>query len=413
MFFNNGMSIWILALVLVAAMTLAGWRQGAIRASFTLVGIFFATLLAAPVGKLLHPVITHLGVSNPLLVWALGPVIGFLLVSIAFTVAAQPVHKRVEHFYRYNAGDLRQALWERLNTRVGICIGVLNGVLYFILASFIFYNMAYLTTQVTTEVKQPFLVRFANSLGEEMQASGFARTACAVGSLSPTYYNIANLAGFLVQNPQAGPRFAQYPALTSLWERDDMQPLVTDSTLTNALASGASLGDIMADQNVQAFLKNKEQTKLVEGILTNNLADLTEYLQTGKSAKYDSERIIGRWEFNPAVTIAWLRQGRPKMSSSEMRAIRAWMTQAYANTRILACGDKQLFIKSLPKVQAQAGQAPTTTYTDWKGDWDANGNGYDLHVTQGGDDKFYSATADEFRLTLKDGKDLLIFDRVN
>lgn len=414
MFFNNGMTIWILALVLIVAMTLAGWRQGAIRAAFTFVGILFAILLAAPVGKLLHPVITHLGASNPLVAWALGPVVGFLVVSIAFTIAAQPVHKRVEHFYRYSAGDLRQALWERLNTRTGICIGVLNGVLYFILASFIFFNLAYLTTQTSTAGQPPFLVRTANDLGEEMQTSGFARTACAVGSMTPAYYKLSDLAGFLFQNPQAAPRFAEYPALTSLWERDDMQPLVTDNSLTNALASGASLSEVMGNANVQAFLKNKEQTELVEGILTSNLTDLTEYLKTGKSAKYDSQRLIGRWEFNPSVTIAWLRQTRPKIPASEMRAVRALWSAAYGNTRILATGDKQLFVKNLPKFQAQAqpGQLPFQP-ENWKGDWDLNGTNYDLHISLNGEDKFYSATADDFRLTIKDGKNLLIFDRMD
>lgn len=407
------MTIWILAVVLIAAMTLAGWRQGAIRASFTFVGILFAVMLAGLVGRLLHPVLTHLGASNPLIAWALGPVVGFLLISIAFTVAAQPVHKQVAHYYRYKAGDLRQALFERLNTRVGICIGVLNGVLYFLVASFLFFNLAYLTKQTSTVENQPFLVRFANNLGDDMQSTGFSRAACAVASMPSIYYKLSDLAGFLIHNPKAGPRFANYPALTSLWERDDMQPLVTDSSLNNALASGASLSEIMSDQNVQAFLKNKEQTQLVEGILTNNLSDLTEYLKTGNSAKYDSQRLIGRWGFNPSVTIAWMRQDNPKMSSSQMRAIRAWMTEAFANTRVLACGDKQLFIKSLPKLQVQAGKPPTTEYTDWKGDWESNGTNYDLHVTHNGEDKFFSATADEFRLNIKDGKSLLIFDRLD
>lgn len=407
------MTIWIFAFLLVAAMTLAGWRQGAIRAAFTFVGILIAMLLAAPVGRLLHPVLTHLGVSNPLTVWALGPVVGFLLISIAFTVAAQPVHKRVDHYYRYKAGDLRQALFLRLNTRVGICISVLNGVLYFVLASFLFFNLAYLTTQTSKASQQPLLVRFVNNLGEEMQSTGFSRTAMGVGTMPAIYYKMADLAGFLMQNPQTGPRFAEYPALTSLWQRDDMQPLVTDATVTNALASGASLGEIMGNVNVQAFLKNSEQTKLVEGILSSNLTDLTEYLKTGKSAKYDSQRVIGLWSFNPAVTVAWMRQDNPKMSGNEMRALRAWMAQAYANTRVLACGDKQLFFKNFPKVKVEPGQPPTTESTDWKGTWDVDGTNYDLQITRDGENKYFSAKADDFRLTLKDGKNSLIFDRIN
>lgn len=409
------MTIWILAVLMITALTLAGWRQGAIRASFTFVGILFAILLAVPFGKLLHPVIAIFGVSNPITAWAVGPVVGFLLISIVFSVAAQPAHKKVDHYYRYTAGDLRQALWQRLNTRVGICIGVLNGALYFLVTCFLFFNLSYLTSQISVSPKQPFLVRLANNLGEEMQSTGFSRAACAVGSMPPFYYQLSDLAGFLVQNPQTGPRFAEYPALMSLWERDDMQPLVQDKEVTNALVSGAPLGQIMDNPNVRSFLKNKDQTKLVEGILMSNMDDLTNYLATGNSAKYDSQRIIGRWGFNPSVTLAWLRQSHPKISSSEMRGIRAVWTAAYANTVVLAAGDKKLFIKNMPKFAAQPQPSqPLFEPQNWKGDWDASGTNYDLHLTTpGGEDKFYSATADEFRLTIKEGKNLLIFDRLN
>jgi uncharacterized membrane protein required for colicin V production len=409
----SGMTIWILAILLMAAVALVGWRQGAIRAAFSFVGILFAALLAAPVGKLVHPLLTHLGVSNPIFAWALSPVVGFIIVSILFKVAARQVHNKVEHFYKYKAGDLRLALWERLNARLGICIGLLNGALYFILISFLIFNFAYWTAQTATASGQPLPIRLVNQLGNDLQNSGLSRTASAVATLSPEFYQLADLSGFLMQNPQTGLRLAEYPALTSLWERDDMQVLVTDATVTNALAAGTSPGEILKDPNVQAFLANKEQTKLVTDILAANLSDLTNYLQTGKSPKYDGEKIIGRWEFNPAVTLAWTRQSHPKMPASEMRSLRAWITQAFSQTRLLATGDKQVFLRNLPQLKPVPNQPPSIEYHDWKGDWAANGTNYDVHITFNSDDKFLTATAEEFRLTIKDGNNLMIFDRVD
>jgi hypothetical protein len=96
-----------------------------------------------------------------------------------------------------------------------------------------------------------------------------------------------------------------------------------------------------------------------------------------------------------------------------MRAVRAWMMQAYAQTRLLATGDNQLFVKSLPRLKTVAGQPPTTENNDWKGDWTANGTNYDLHLTFSGEDKFLTASAEALRLTLKDGKNLMIFDRAD
>ncbi|HZI32722.1 MAG TPA: CvpA family protein, partial [Candidatus Binatia bacterium] len=280
------MTIWILAILLMASTALAGWRQGAIRASFSFVGILFATLLAGLIGRLVHPLLPHLGADNPITAWALAPIVGFIVISVAFKVAARPVHNKVEHYYKYTAGDLRLALWSRMNTRLGICVGLLNGALYFILVSFVVFNLSYWTTQVAAAPQQSWTIRLVNNLGKDLQSSHLDRAVCAVGTMPPMYYQLADLSGLIMQNPQTGQRLADYPGLMSLWERDDMQSLVSDATLTNAPAAGTKLGTILDDPAVISFLKNKELTKLVTGVLQTNISDLMDYMKTGKSAKY-------------------------------------------------------------------------------------------------------------------------------
>ena len=224
----------------------------------------------------------------------------------------------------------------------------------------------------------------------------------------------ADLSGLLMQNPQAAPRFAAYPALTSLWESSDMQPLVGDSSLTNALAGGASLGEIMNNPSVQDFLKNKDLVKRVRGIFTTNIDDLTAYLQTGKSAKYDGEKLLGKWEFNPAVTLAWLRQSQPKITAKEMAGIRALWSAAYAQTTVLITADNQVFVKNLPHFQSQPGSQSPFTPENWNGDWSADGAGYSVHLALSGQDKFLTATTtDGLRLSVKDGRNFLMFDHAD
>ena len=414
MIFNEPMFIWILAVLLMVAVALAGWRQGAIRAAFAFVGILLAAVLAAPLGRLLHPLLLHV-VSGPFTAWALAPVVGFIVGSIPLKVASQYVHRRAEYFYKYKAGDLRLALWARLNSRLGICIGLLTGATYFVLVSFFIYNLTYWTTQAAAdEDLQPLPIRLVNNLGDGLQSSGFARTASAVGTLPPKFYKLANLAGLLMQNPNLGDRFASYPGLTSLWYRDDMQPLVTDATITNALESRASLGEIAKAPSVQAFLANKQLSSSVEETLETNLDDLTTYLSTGKSAKYGNEPILGGWDFNVGVSLAWLRQEQPKMAASEMRAIRALWSQAYAQTTVLLTGDNQVLVKNLPKfvTVAQPNQ-PLFQPEDWKGDWSRDGATYTLHVSLNGTDKYLIGSTDGLRLKLKDGRNLLIFDHTD
>lgn len=192
-----------------------------------------------------------------------------------------------------------------------------------------------------------------------------------------------------------------------------MQSLVTDATLTNALAAGATLGDILHDQSVQDFLKNKDLTRTVRDSIETNLDDLTAYLQTGKSAKYN-DKIIGNWTFNVRVTLAWWRQSQPKVQASEVLALRNLWTKAYGATTVLATGDHQLFINNLPQFKVQPKTEPTIDEQNWKGDWSVDdGTNYTLHASLNGEDKYLSATADDLRMTAKDGKAILIFDRAD
>ena len=413
MIFNGGMTIWILAFLIMGSVALAGWRQGGIRAAFSFVAILVAALLAVPVGGLLKPIVAYLGGDNPVLPWAIAPVLGFILVTIPFKIAASIVHKKVEVFYKYKAGDLRLALWERLNARLGICVGLMNGALYFVLLTFFIFNLSYWSVQAATAPNPPFVIGLINQLGNDLQATGLTRTAAAVGTLPPVYYKLADLSGLLLQNPGAAQRLANYPALTSLWERDELRSLRQDPALTNALANGVTVAELLNNPNVRDLIAKKDLTQEVIGLVQTNLDDLSGYLQTGKSAKFDAEKIIGRWELNVNVTLAWMRQNNPRIKASDMRAARTWMSEAYANTRILATGDNKLFVKSLPQLKAIAGQPPTTEFADWKGDWTQNQTNYDLHISSNGQEKFMSATAEEFRLTIHDGKNLLIYDRVD
>ncbi len=137
-----------------------------------------------------------------------------------------------------------------------------------------------------------------------------------------------------------------------------------------------------------------------------NLDDLVIYIKTGKSAKYDSQHILGHWYFNVSTSIAMLRQSRPNIQASEMRAIRGLWSQGFADTTFIAGSDGQAFLKGLPNFKNQP-PIPET----WKGTWTEDGANYDLSLTSNGETKSMTAQTSGARLTLKDDKNILIFDR--
>jgi hypothetical protein len=404
--FTVDMFIWIFALVLFAACIALGHKLGAINAAFTFVGIVLAALLAGPLGGLFKHVLAHVGIHNETMAWAIAPIVAFFVILTVFKATGYFVHRKVEVYYKYRAGDLRLALWERLNARLGACIGTLNGTAYLVLASFVIYNFSYWTVQVAPSDNETRTTKLINHLGEDLQSTGLDKAAHSVVTLPENFYKVADLAGLITQNPQLSDRLGRYPAFISLAERDDIQQLVKNSDFDAAWTSHAPAGQLLNDPQFKALLQNNDLLNVVWATVQTNLDDLTGYLKTGKSAKYDGEAILGRWDFDVSVSVAMLRQARPNIPSNEMRAIRAMWSQGFADTTFVAAGDGEAFLKSLPDFQKQP-PVPET----WKGTWSASGTNYDLSLACNGENKSMTAQIGGGRLTLKDDKNVFIFDR--
>jgi hypothetical protein len=241
MVFIVGMTIWILALLLLASGIMMGLKQGAIRAAFSFVGIIFAALLAVLVGKLFKPLLPHAGIHDETLIWMIAPVMGFSLVLVLFKVAGFLAHRKVNVHYKYYAGDLRLALWERMNSRLGGCVGALNGTAYLVLLCFAIYNFSYWTVQVAPDDNESRAAKLVNELGHDLDSTGMDKAARSVATMPEDYYKVADLAGLICQNPQLTDRLGRYPAFISLFERDDLQQLAQNADLTNAWLSHAPM----------------------------------------------------------------------------------------------------------------------------------------------------------------------------
>jgi uncharacterized membrane protein required for colicin V production len=401
-----GMTIWIIALILLASGAGLGLRQGAIRAAFSFVGIVAAGLLAVPLGKLFKPLLPHVGIHSSTLISVIAPLEGFVVVWILFKVAGFLVHRKVELFYKYKAGDLRQALWERLNHRLGLCVGLLNGTAWLVLVSFIIFNFTYWTVQIASSDNETKTTKFINHLGRDLESTGLDKAAHAIAPLPDNFYKMADLAGLLCQNPDLGDRLVRYPAFLSLVESSDFQQLAQDNTFTDGWSGRAPIGQLLNDPQVKVMLKNNDLIKTVLGIVEGNLDDLLTYLKTGQSPKYDPEKILGRWDFNVNSTLAMLRMARPNIPSNEMKVIRALWIQGFASTTFVAGSDGQAFLKNLPDFKSQP-----LMLEIWKGSWAANGTNYDLTLS---DDNLSETMAAEIigdRLTMTNKTESFVFDR--
>ena len=362
---------------------------------FSLLGIFAAALLAWPIGKLIRMLMTMLGVTNPMYLGILSPLIAFVLVSIAFKAAALPVHHKIDVYFKYHGGDLRLALWERLHHRLGLCVGLFNGFAYFVIVSWVIYAMSYWTVQTASGDSDPWTLRLLNRVGQDLDSSGFVKVARAVDPMHESYYETADLLGVIYNNPLREARVRHYPGILGLAERPEFQQLGSDNEFKKMREERQPIMTILNHPPVQNIIKNKELMTAIRSTLVPDLKDFLEYLKNGKSDKYDSKKILGIWYFDLPYSAMMIHRARPSLSALEMNKVKQETARVYSQTTFTATPEGKAILKNAP----QAGQ----------GDWQQGGTDESYTVTLGG--KSYKGAIENERLTLRADNLQLGFDK--
>jgi uncharacterized membrane protein required for colicin V production len=342
------MTIWALGLILLASLAGLGYRQGAIKVAFSFLGIVLGAVLAVPLGRPLGRLLGLVGLKDPLLVWALGPVLVFIIFSVIFKIAAAAAHHKADVHYKYHAGDLRLALWERLNHRVGLCLGLLNGAAYFVLLSFVIYLLSYVTFQLASSDTDPRWMRVVNLLGRDLHNTGFVKTARSLDSLPKQNFEMADLAALIYRNPLLEARLANYPGFLALGEQPEFQELGNDKELMQMWASMEPVMNLLDNPRLQAIRHNPELLKSIWSAVEPDLEDVRTYLSTGRSPRYDQITILGRWKFDPNMALNAIRRSKPNISSLEMQRLRRIMEGAFGKTELIAKPDNQVTLKNAP-----------------------------------------------------------------
>jgi hypothetical protein len=406
------MMIWLLALVLMASLAGLGYRQGAIRVAFSFLGIVFGALLAPPLGHLVKPVLIAVGVKNPVAVWLVGPVIVFVLITIAFKLGALPVHQKADVHFKYHTGDLRLMLWERLSRRLGLCLGLLNGAAYFVLLCFPFFVLSYWTFQLRSPEGDPTTMKLLNWVGEDLQSSGFNKVARALDRFPPEWYDTADLAAVIYNNPLTEARLSRYPAFLGLAELPEFKNLGNDKEFAGLRQKRAGIMEVIHYPPINSMLQDPDRLRLIWSTVAPDMKDLRIFLAMGQSPKYDGEKILGRWNFDVGAAVNAVRRLKPTMPAKEMAAVRRYITAAYEKASFVAMTDHRALLKSVPELRQPAGGAGHSLATqNLDGKWEGQGGKYQLTMSSGGGQDF-TATIEGDRLTINPGEGMnLIFDR--
>lgn len=339
------MILWIFAICLFAVLGVIGYYQGAIRVGFSFVGILAAAALAFPLSGIVNSLLPAFGLSHPVLLAFLSPTIIFLLILIGFKSAALATHKSVDTYYKYKTSDTQRLLWSRLNERVGVCLGMANAAAYLVLLGVVAYVLGYVTIQVGASEKDSWMIKAVNSINQDLKATGFDKVVAPLSPATATYYDAADILGAIYHNPLLQSRLSTYPVFLTLAERPEFQEVGNNVAFQEFWQKGPSIAEFINHEKMKPLIENTSLYKEVTAMLGGDLNDLKGYLETGKSAKYDDEKILGRWDFDPAESLKLARKKKPNLNSVEITRLRRTFRGAMAKATLLATIDSKVFLK--------------------------------------------------------------------
>jgi hypothetical protein len=408
------MTIWILALLLFALMILIGYTQGAIQSAFSLVGLITAVLLATKLGPfMMSPVKALLGafgVKNPLIIGAVAPVVVFVIIIFLFKAGGFAVHRKVALYYKYKASELQAALWERMNARVGACLGTVSALIYLLLFAAAFYPLCYWTAQLSSSDNDPRTMRLVNRFGRDLAATSLSKVARTMDPLPESFYLASDIVGLVYHNPLSQGRLSRYPTLLGLGERAEFKELANDRDLSEMLQRQVTINELLKHPKIKAILDNPVMLEELWNLFLPDLQDLHDYMVSGESARYGGEKLYGRWTFSASASANALKQGRTNLRAVELRWLRHVMLSAYSQASFMATPDHQAYLKDVfwikPSVKTIDTNKPPQSFT---GQWKGGDGQYTLALQ--GINKEMSATIENGRLKMSGDWTPLIFNK--
>jgi len=398
------MILWVLAVLIVAAVALVGYYQGGVRVAFSLVGLLVALLVAQPLGNVLKPLVAMTGLKQPIVLSFLGPAIAFILVLVIFKVIAYAIHHKLTTYYKYNDSETKRMLFQRLNSRLGIAVGVVNGTIYFFIIAVFAHLLGYFATQVKGSPNDPIATKIAVKLGEAAQSTGLHKAVAPFLPAEEPYYDAVDIVGDVYQNPLLQKRLASYPVFVTLAERPEFKGLAEDLKFQELWLRQPrpSVGELLAHEKVKPLVENEQLTDEVLKLLGGDMKDLKTYVETGKSPKYDDEKILGRWSFDYRDSVALARRTKPNIGSAELRQLRRVLGGTMANATLTATIDNRIILRT-PSNQ----RLPSS-----EGSWKAlTGGRYALTVNEGGKALEIQARVDGNKLVVTRDNYGMVFEK--
>jgi hypothetical protein len=393
------MILWILAIIILASVALVNYYQGAVRAAFSLAGLLFAALLAVPLSGLIKPLLRLTGLEHPVLLGFIAPAVVWVIILAVFKIVGLTIHKKIDTHYKYKESDTQRLLFERLNQRVGICVGLVNGVIYMLILSAVLATVGYFTVQVAGGANDSFSLKMVSFFHQGVQSTGMNKAVAPFMPRKEAFYDIADVLGLIYHNPLIQSRLSTYPVFLTLAEKPEFQAISADVQFQEfwQRQPSPSVSELIAHEKIKPLVESTELYTNVVAMLGGDLQDFKGYLETGKSAKYDEETILGRWDFNYRESMLRTRKTKPAWTTIELRKIRNTLS-GWQRAVITATIDNQVIVKL----------GNSTLNGTWKNE---GGGRYSVKMSGGGRSMDVEVTVEERKMVFALDGVTAVFDK--
>ena len=336
------MLVWILIIGLFVAFGAIGYAKGAIRMLVSFAGFVIALMLARPLSPLAAKLLPSMEVTNPISKIVVPPLIVFALINLLFIGLSFYVHRLVGLHFKYKTDERHFAGWRRINSRLGVPLGFLTATVYALILGLFIYIGGYASVQLSAGDNDPSWLRYLNQARTELNSSGLDRTVAGFDRTGYKFYQTADLVGLIYNNPLLWGRMSSYPQFLSLSERAEFAEIAADTEFLTLLQSQGPIVDILNHTRTQGLLENPELRQLFEQI---DIKDLTDYLNTGKTSKFDDQKIVGVWKVDPGAVVTMAKRSRPDITVAQMIQVKRLATTLLAGVSLKAGADNQVFLK--------------------------------------------------------------------
>lgn len=348
------MLMWLLAVLLVGGFAALGFQLGGIRAAVCFIGALIGLAVATLIGGLVAPLLPKLGVVSQAWLLILPAIVGFGLVWLASLGASFAAHRPVELHFKYREDDPTREAFERMNRAIGLFVGMLTGVALLFAVARPIYSRGYLTLQLNSD-SEPAPIGHVNSLRTGMADTGWDRTFAPLDKTPAKFNQVSDLLGLIYVNPALTNRILEYPPFLSLVERSEVADVLGDSEYLKLLESQAGFTALLNHAKTQAILANSD---IMEQLARLDLTDLEKFLETGKSPKYDDEKLLGRWRTDMAAVVTDARRRRANLPLADLKNLRTALNIFLSDAKLTVYPDGKFSLRVPPPALPSA---PTPT----------------------------------------------------